>query len=74
MPGVVEVRGAGLMIGIELDSPTRAERIVRAARETGWLLIQEGDDGRVLALTPALTIPEPLLDGAARRLVELLSA
>lgn len=73
LPGVVEVRGRGLMLGIELDSPGRAARVVRDALARGWILLPEGPDARVLSLTPPLNAPEPLLDGAAELLVELLS-
>ena len=72
-PAVVDVRGRGLMIGIELDSAERAERVVAQALRAGWILLGEGPDGRVLSLTPPLVIGSELLDGAADRLVELLS-
>ena len=45
-----------------------------AALATGWILLGEGPDARVLALTPPLVISEALLDGALDRLVELLSS
>jgi 4-aminobutyrate aminotransferase-like enzyme len=73
-PDVVEVRGRGLMLGIELRSPERAFEVGDAALERGWILLGEGADGRVLALTPPLNIDERVLDGAADVLVELLSA
>lgn len=73
VPSVREVRGRGLMLGIELDSPERADRVIGDALRSGWILLGEGYDGRVLSLTPPLTIAERLLDGAADRLVELLS-
>ncbi len=73
-PGVRDVRGRGLLAGIELDTPERAARVVREALGSGWILLAEGADARVLSLTPPLTIPEPLLDAALDRLVELLSA
>ncbi len=72
-PAVVDVRGRGLMIGIELDTGARADLAIAEALRSGWILLGEGEDGRVLSLTPPLTIDEALLDGAAERLVELLS-
>jgi len=72
-PGVVEVRGRGLMLGIELDSREKANAAIRGALESGWILLGEGDDGRVLSITPPLTIAEDVLDGGLVRLVELLS-
>ena len=72
-PDVVEVRGRGLMIGIELASAERAARAVGEALARGWLLVAEGTAGQVLSLTPPLTIEPEQLDGAADLLVELLS-
>jgi acetylornithine/succinyldiaminopimelate/putrescine aminotransferase len=73
VPGVVEVRGRGLLLGIELDSAERAQGVVKGALASGWILLTEGPAARVLALTPPLVISEALLDGALDRLVELLS-
>ena len=71
-PGVREVRGRGLLIGIELDERQHAARVVREALGSGWILLAEGADARVLTLTPPLTISEPLLERALDRIVELL--
>jgi len=73
-PGVVDVRGRGLLLGIELDESARAARIVRDALRSGWILLAEGAEARVLSLTPPLTIDEALLDHALDQLLELLSA
>jgi 4-aminobutyrate aminotransferase/(S)-3-amino-2-methylpropionate transaminase len=72
-PGVRDVRGRGLLLGIELDQPARAARVVREALSSGWILLAEGPDARVLSLTPPLTISESLLERAIDHLVELLS-
>ncbi|TLS50595.1 aspartate aminotransferase family protein [Paenibacillus antri] len=53
-PGLVEVRGLGLLIGIELKEPVAD--IVKRAQEAGLLVITAGPN--VLRLLPALTIPE----------------
>jgi acetylornithine/N-succinyldiaminopimelate aminotransferase len=53
-PAIVEVRGLGLMIGIELNMA--AGDIVLAAQQQGLLVITAGTN--VLRLLPALTIPE----------------
>jgi acetylornithine aminotransferase len=53
-PAVVEVRGLGLMIGIELNMA--AGDIVLAAQQQGLLVITAGTN--VLRLLPALTISE----------------
>jgi 4-aminobutyrate aminotransferase-like enzyme len=72
-PRVRDVRGRGLLVGVELESAETAERVVRGALERGWILLGEGEDGRVLALTPALTIPETLIAAAAELLEELVT-
>jgi 4-aminobutyrate aminotransferase/(S)-3-amino-2-methylpropionate transaminase len=56
LPGVKEVRGAGLLLGIECDTPERAARAVSGALARGVLLLSAGDDGRVLSVTPPLCI------------------
>jgi 4-aminobutyrate aminotransferase/(S)-3-amino-2-methylpropionate transaminase len=71
-PRVMDVRGRGLLIGIEVDVGGEAARVVREALQSGWILLAEGSDGRVLTLCPPLNIPETLLSGATERLVELL--
>ena len=52
LPGVVEVRGRGLMLGAELDRP--AGTVVAAALEAGLLVGSAGET--VLRVTPPLTI------------------
>jgi len=52
LPGVIEVRGRGLMLGAELDRP--AGPVVAAALEAGLLVGSAGET--VLRLTPPLTI------------------
>ncbi len=71
---VIEVRGRGLMIGIELHTRERARELVRALLDGGWITLAEGADARVLALTPPLTTDERVLDGAVDHIVGLLSA
>ena len=52
LPGVLEVRGRGLMLGAELDRP--AGPIVASALEAGLLVGSAGET--VLRVTPPLTI------------------
>lgn len=54
----VDVRGRGLMWGIELTDNNRAHRIVELALDRGVLLLQEGPDGNVLSITPPLVIAQ----------------
>jgi len=72
--GVVEVRGAGLMLGIELESGELASRATRGMLERGYVLLTGGTRGEVLTLTPALTIDEALLSASAGALREVLAS
>ena len=85
-PNVGEIRGRGLLIGLELvaDRETRApfpradrvtERVVRAARDDGLLLysgtgLADGTNGDAILLGPPFVITEPELE----RLVDVLAA
>lgn len=55
-----EVRGRGLLIGVELDRP--AAPVVDACREAGLLVLTAGE--RVLRLTPPLIVAEADCDRA----------
>ncbi len=68
LPGVTELRGRGLMIGLELDRP--AGPIVAAARARGLVVGTAGDT--VLRLTPPLTITTEELGLALGVLQEVL--
>lgn len=70
--GVVELRGLGLLLGIELDAPERAAEACRTLLEQGLIVLTSGDDARVLSLTPALTIGRELLAFALDRVVGAL--
>jgi predicted acetylornithine/succinylornithine family transaminase len=60
LPGVVEVRGNGLLVGIRLDRP--ASVVVDACREQGVLVLSAGPD--VLRLAPPLVVTEAEVDAA----------
>jgi len=59
-PHIIDIRGAGLMIGVELDLAVKP--IVDAARDDGVLLIGAGE--RVLRLCPPLIVDEAQIDVA----------
>jgi 4-aminobutyrate aminotransferase/(S)-3-amino-2-methylpropionate transaminase len=64
VPGVIAVRGAGLMIGIDLGPrPAAASRAMARLLESGYLVSTGGGGREVVVLTPALTIAEAQLDG-----------
>ncbi|MDC0679359.1 aspartate aminotransferase family protein [Sorangium atrum] len=72
--GVVDVRGAGLMVGVELESAELGLRALRGMLAEGYLVLTGGVRGETLTLTPALTIPEALLSAAAGALARVLRA
>ena len=67
--GVREVRGRGLLWGIELDSPELAADISQTCLERGLILLAGGCRGDVLELLPALTIERRQLEFALDLLV-----
>ena len=73
VPGARDVRGAGLMIGVDLGSSSAALAVHRALLEAGYIVTLGGLAGEVLMVTPALTVAETLLDGFASALRGLLA-
>jgi 4-aminobutyrate aminotransferase/(S)-3-amino-2-methylpropionate transaminase len=73
VPSVVEVRGEGLMIGIELESGDRGLAAMRGMLERGYVVLTGGMRSETLTLTPPLTIGEERLAEAALALREVLS-
>ncbi len=87
-PNVGEVRGRGLMVGVELvaDRETRApfpradrvaERVVRAARDTGLLLysgtgLADGTDGDGILIGPPFVVTDNELTRIADGLAEAI--
>ena len=69
-PGVVDVRGMGLMIGIELDRP--CGDLVKQALEAGLLINVTAE--RVLRLLPPLIIREAEVRELVARLAPLMRA
>jgi 4-aminobutyrate aminotransferase-like enzyme len=64
--GVADVRGRGLMIGVELEGGApRALSVTRRLLQRGWIVLTGGARGDVLTLTPPLEIDEALLDAFA---------
>jgi 4-aminobutyrate aminotransferase/(S)-3-amino-2-methylpropionate transaminase len=58
---VAEVRGLGLMLGVELTDPQHAARATLACLAHGVILLPSGEAGRVLSITPPLTTSESVL-------------
>lgn len=73
-PGVEEVRGRGLLWGIQLRTPDLAKRWMLEAWSRGVLLLAGGPEGRVAQIVPPLTIDEEQLAGAVTILEEALGS
>jgi 4-aminobutyrate aminotransferase-like enzyme len=79
-PGVGDVRGRGLFLGLELvgdrsscdPDAELAARTQRALRDRGVLVGRGGRHGNVLILSPPLVIEEDVLDGGLETIVETL--
>ncbi|HSW02971.1 aspartate aminotransferase family protein [Aquabacterium sp.] len=67
--GFVEIRGQGLMIGVQLDRPCN-ELLGRAAKEAGLLISVTADS--VIRLLPALILSPAEADEIVSRLVPLV--
>ncbi|HEV3458492.1 MAG TPA: aspartate aminotransferase family protein [Thermoanaerobaculia bacterium] len=70
---VADVRGRGLLWGIELRSRQAAAAWVAAARRRGVLILAGGPDGKVAQLVPPLSIADAQLTGALDLLEEALA-
>ncbi|MGH9119752.1 MAG: aspartate aminotransferase family protein [Acidimicrobiales bacterium] len=59
---IVDVRGIGLMIGVELRDGDVADAVQRRCLDDGLIVLSCGPGDRVLRLVPALTITDDELD------------
>jgi acetylornithine/N-succinyldiaminopimelate aminotransferase len=69
LPGVLEVRGRGLLLAAELDR--EAAPVVKACLDAGLLVLSAGE--RVLRLTPPLLVGPEEIDFALTTLREVLA-
>ncbi|MDQ3033676.1 MAG: aminotransferase class III-fold pyridoxal phosphate-dependent enzyme, partial [Myxococcota bacterium] len=70
---VREVRGRGMLIGVELDAGARTLRAVPALLARGWITLPAGARAEVLQILPPISIADPLLDAFARELDAVLT-
>ncbi|MGA7948821.1 MAG: acetylornithine transaminase [Thiobacillaceae bacterium] len=70
VPGVVEIRGQGLLIGVELDRP--CGELVAQARDRGFLMNVTADN--VVRLLPPLILKEAQADEMVAVLADLIPA
>lgn len=75
----IDVRGLGLMIGIELrlsngkPATTAATHVVKAMLQRGFILLPEGEHNNVVAITPPLTISKVQLARAVNALAKVIN-
>ncbi len=72
--GVVEVRQAGMMLGLQLEGDLRALTLTRALLERGYLVLPAGMSANVVQLAPAVTISDAQLEGFVSALRDALEA
>lgn len=60
-PLVSDIRGQGLMLGVEFREDGYAALLMEKLRENGVIVLPSGSNGRVLSITPALNISFELL-------------
>ena len=74
-PHVMEVRGMGLLVGLELDLDGAATNdLVKRALRDGLILLQSGPAGNVLAFTPPFAISDEEIAFTVGKIEEYLAA
>jgi 4-aminobutyrate aminotransferase-like enzyme len=63
LPGITEVRQAGMMLGLQLGEDLQALRLMRALLERGYLVLPAGSKADVIELAPPVTVAEAQLEG-----------
>jgi 4-aminobutyrate aminotransferase-like enzyme len=71
-PEVVDIRGPGLFIGVEMSDPGLTERVVEGMRDRGVLIGSTGPADDVLKIRPPLVFTERHSDILLERLAETL--
>ena len=79
-PWILELRGKGLMLGIETaepgtaaPDPARASRLLEECKKRGLLIGKGGLYGNVLRIAPPLTVTEEEIDTASAIIAESVS-
>ncbi|MBD3634053.1 aspartate aminotransferase family protein [Methylophaga sp. OBS1] len=67
----VQIRGRGMILGLDVMTGERAKAIVERCFEAGLLIAACGTGGRVVKLIPPLTIPDSDLEEGLKILVEI---
>jgi 4-aminobutyrate aminotransferase-like enzyme len=71
--GIAEVRGLGLLLAVECKDGLRAARACADALRRGVIVLTSGESGRVLSITPPLSIEPEALELALDLLAEALA-
>jgi 4-aminobutyrate aminotransferase-like enzyme len=72
---VVEVRGRGLLIGVELEGgPGIGARVAAEGLKRGAILLPAGAAGEVVELVPPVTLTEPQIEAMIQLVVESVMA
>jgi acetylornithine aminotransferase len=74
LPGIEEVRQAGMMLGLQLSGDGRALALARTLLERGYLVLPAGTRADVIQLAPPVTISDAQLDGFVSALQTVLEA
>jgi 4-aminobutyrate aminotransferase/(S)-3-amino-2-methylpropionate transaminase len=72
-PSIRDVRGRGMLMGIELDSGVRTLKLIPALLTRGWITLAAGMGAEVLQIVPPITIDDSLLFAFVRDLEIVLS-
>ncbi len=67
----VQIRGRGMILGLDVMTGDRAKAIVERCFDAGLLIASCGTGGRVVKLIPPLTIPDSDLEEGLKILVEI---
>lgn len=73
-PRAREVRGAGLLVGVEMASGREGIAVLRALLGRGYVATAGGRDGSVVVFTPPLTIEERVLLDSATVVADCVGA
>ena len=72
LASVIEVRHAGMMLGLQLQGSMQALRISRSLLERGYLVLPAGAEADVIQLAPPVTVNDEQLEGFVASLREAL--
>lgn len=73
-PSVVDIRGRGAMLGLQLHTYQQTQAVVQACFEKGILLGWTLHSNTLIRLAPALTIPDDVLEHVLSTLSDVLAS